>query len=549
MQTATGVGVTEGDSHVQQGSDSLDLGWLLGVARRRVPLIALCLVVVAAASHFYAKQQPKKYTATASIIFNENPLSQELVGLPANNGNLLVQQAGNVESVELGDMAAKTAARLGHGLTEASVKDNLKVTGLGESNSVSVAATASSARLAAQIANTYVGQFVAEQQTVNQQFFKSALALVHKQLAALTPKQRLSPNAVALENRAQSLSFLSELHAGEVRVEQEAVPPAGPSSPKTSKDTILGAIIGLLLGLGLAILLERIDRARRITDPRDLEGIYQLPLLGTVPTSAALSRSGRGRGQIHLGPEETERFNLIRAHLRSFNAERDPRIVLVASAALGDGRSTVACLLAQAAARLGSRVLLMEADLRHPMLAEQFDIRSQPYLPEVLLGNASMESATHSIALEAPSSGGLAHQTVDVLAAGLEPSPCPGALMESQVMEAVLEQARLTYDFVVLDTPAMAEASDAFPLLGKVDGVVVVGRIGSQRDNAERLREILEASKATLFGVIANRVRGPRGRTGGYSAGPARTGHAPTMAPESNGVSSPEELVSPPANV
>jgi len=125
------------------------------------------------------------------------------------------------------------------------------------------------------------------------------------------------------------------------------------------------------LGLGVAFLLERFDR--RIREPRDLEAIYGLPLLGVVPESAALSRSGKGKKNAReaLPASEAEAFHLIRAHLRYFNVDRELRTLLIASAAPGDGKTTVARHLAAAAARMGARVLLLEADLRRPTMAQQ----------------------------------------------------------------------------------------------------------------------------------------------------------------------------------
>ena len=176
-------------------SETLDLKQTLGVLRRRLPVIVLCVVVVASAAYTFSKHQTKKYTATASVVFNNNQLSQTIVGLPANNSgvSLLAQQASELELVKLGDMAAKTAKLLGHGLTEAQVIKNLSVAGQGESGVINVSATASSPALAAEIANTYVRQFTEEQKNTKEQYFKSALTLVHKQLGRLFGSRGKAP--------------------------------------------------------------------------------------------------------------------------------------------------------------------------------------------------------------------------------------------------------------------------------------------------------------------------------------------------------------------
>ncbi len=489
---------------VEQGN--LDLEWIMGVLRRRGFVILLFVLLTSGAAYGFSKHQTKRYTATASLVFNNSQLSQQLAGLPAaSSSNQQALQNTNLRLVELGDMAAKTATLLGQGLTEEDVNASVSVGAQGESNIVEVSATRTSPLLAAAIANTYSAQFVKEQQSANHQYYRSALALVDRQLAALTPHERLGTAALALENRAQSLGVLAELRSGDVQIAHVAKVPRSPSSPKVLKNTILGAILGLLLGLGLAFLLERLDR--RIREPKDLEAVYGLPLLGVVPESAALARPGGRKGQAGgtLPPNEAEVFHLIRAHLRYFNVDRELRTLMVASAAPGDGKTTVALHLAGAAARMGSRVLLVEVDLRRPTLAKQLEVPPGPGLSDVLIGAIALREATRSVGLDQPEGNGSHGRSLDVLVAGATLPPNPGELIESHAMEAVLQQAKATYDLVIVDTPPLTAVSDAFPLLRKVDGVIIVGRVGrNRRDVAERLHETLTGAGAPLLGVIAN---------------------------------------------
>jgi capsular exopolysaccharide synthesis family protein len=528
---------------VRNNEQTLDLEQVLSILRRRAPLIALCVALVAGSAFAFSKHRTSQYTASAALVFNNNQLNQQVAGLTeVANNSPQQQQSTNVKLVELGETARETAKRLGHGLTGRQIKSKLSVSPQGESNIVDVSATATSPLLAAGIANAYASQFVHDQAQADRRYFSSALALVRREYASLSPPQRTGSQGLALTDRAQSLQILSQLQSGNVKVAQPATLPTSPSSPKTTRNTVLGGILGLLLGVGLAFLLERLDR--RVKDPDDLERIYNLPLLGMIPDSQAYPRHAAhegGKAPAPLPPGELEVFRMLRARLRYFNVDRDLRTILVTSAASGDGKTTVVQNLAEAAASMGSRVLIIESDLRRPSLAERLALHRAPGLAEVLISAVNIDHAVQKTSV-APGGNGSAgsRSAVDVLTAGAPP-PNPAELIESHAMEHLLEWAAANYDLVLLDTPPLSVVPDAIPLLRRSDGVLIVSRLGKNtRDGAARMRDELTSLGAPLLGTVANGFKARNAPSYSYdyyyapAAGYAANGNG-SNAPEPQG--------------
>lgn len=501
----------KGHEPVEQHSDEPNFERILDALRRRGVWIVLCIVLAGGAAYGLSKHQPKKYTATALLLFSNNQLSQQIAGLQTS----VVGQAqleNEERLVRVGDIAEETASALGRGLTAATVSGSLSIAQqgetnlVGESSIVEVSSSYGDPKLAADIANTYAEKFVAEQRQESRRYLSAALRIVESQLAKLPARERTGTAREALETRAQSLRLLAGLRYGSVELSQRASVPTSPSSPTTSRNTFVGIVLGLLVGLGLAFLLERLDR--RMRSPRDLEAVYHAPLLGLVPQSVALSQPEQRFHNVGAvpAPPEAETFGLILAHLRSFNAERNVRSVLITSATLGDGKTTIALHMAEAAARAGLRVLLLEMDFRTPTLAPRLAIASAPGLVDVLHDTLTLSGAIRSIDLGMPTDEEPDAVTLDVLTCGEERSSTPAKLIESAAMDAVWNQVQSDYDLAIVDTPALTSIPDTFAILRKVDGVVVVDRIGhSPRGAAEQLQNVLERSAVPLLGVIANR--------------------------------------------
>jgi capsular exopolysaccharide synthesis family protein len=202
-----------------------------------------------------------------------------------------------------------------------------------------------------------------------------------------------------------------------------------------------------------------------------------------------------------------EAFSTLWTNLRYFNVTRKIDSVIVTSPRSGDGKTTVALNLATAAARAGSRVLLLEADLRRPSLSGRLGPEPREFrgLTQVLAGSARLEDVTTKAnAAETDGENGNAQKELDVVVAGPVP-PNPAEMLDSEPMRKLLREECERYDLVVIDAPPSTVVPDAIPLLQQVSAVLVVARAGTTtRDEAAELTSQLSLLGAPLVGVVAN---------------------------------------------
>ncbi len=486
---------------------NLDLERILAILRRRAWVIAFVTLLVAGASYGFSRLQRKEYTATASVLLLANPQVDPQTGLPVTAASTTVDPTVQATAIQVlshqPGVTQATARIVGHGLTPVSVAHAISVSQEGQTNVADVSATSRTASLASTIANTFVNHYISGQRSQARAALGQGLRLVEAQIAGLSPEELAGPNGQALLDRAEALRIAIRLQNGGVQLLTRAQRPSSPSSPKVTRNTALGLVLGLLLGFGVAFVLERFDR--RIKDVEELETTYERPLLAAVPHDESYVTPPRLTSVPRRGDKEV--FRLLRAYLRYFDVDRELRLLMVASAAPGDGKTTIAHNLAEASQEAGTKTLLVEADLRHSNLARYYGLRSAPGLSEFLSGRVQLGEAIQSIPIAPRVNGASSQVSLDVLVGG-HPPPNPAELIESHAMAELLVWAAGEYELVVIDTPPLALVSDAMPLLPKVDGVVLVSQLGKHtRDNAAFLRERLFGVSAPLLGVVANNLR------------------------------------------
>jgi succinoglycan biosynthesis transport protein ExoP len=510
---------------VAPAAREVSLEYVLQVLRRRWLVVVGITVVTGLLGFGAAHLHHETYTASATVVFGNSDMSgidQQASGLSNPVApSPIAQSATNVLLLTEGRTAARTATIVGHGLTAAVVAASTTVAPQGQSNAVSVSATATDPALAALIANTYVNQFIVSQRVGDRAAVAQAHRLVARQLAALSSVQRAGVDGQALADRAESLSILESLADGNVKLLNKAGVPTSPSSSGPLQDAGLGLLVGLILGLTIAFLLERLDH--RLRDPEEMERAFGLPVVGHIPERRALSdRRTTEEGPLSASAADLEAFRMLRAYLRYFNVDREIKTILVTSIAPGDGKTTVAWRLAEAAAMSGAETLLIEADLRKPDLAGKLGLRRGPGLAETLVTPGTMAKHIQDglgVRRDDRKNGMPETQSapsLDVLVAGSIP-PNPGELLESEQMANLMSSSASNYDLVIIDTPPLAVVSDAIPLLRNVDGVLIIGRLEKNtRDSARHFRSTLRSLAAPVLGLVVN---GVKSRDIGYGYG------------------------------
>lgn len=275
--------------------------------------------------------------------------------------------------------------------------------------------------------------------------------------------------------------------------------PTAPSSPNVKLDISIGALIGAVAGVVFALVRRAFDR--RIRSASDITGTIAASVVGILPVDKDLA-SGRavfsfddirdGRGSF----AHKEAMRELRTNLQYVDVDRPARVMVITSPLPGDGKSTTAANLAVSIAATGQAVILVDADLRRPVLGGMFGFSDDVGLSDVLAGRAQIEQVAHQV----DENGSLF-----VVAAGRTP-PNPSEMVGSQRMQALVR--KLAEDLVVIvDSPPTLAVADAAVIASWADGAVLVVTAGRTTDDMlSRAAENIGKTRGHLLGVVLNRV-------------------------------------------
>jgi tyrosine-protein kinase Etk/Wzc len=300
--------------------------------------------------------------------------------------------------------------------------------------------------------------------------------------------------------------------AGNVTILDEAIEPRSPISPNKKLNLMIGALIGIGLGVGLTFLLDYFDNTVKTIEEVEAMGFS---LLGAIPKITQTEheknekerelkfeteeiRQIESRLVTHLDPKSpiSEAYRTLRTNLQFTKLDQPMRTILVTSAGPKDGKSTTVANLAITLAQLGSKVVLVDSDLRRPVIHSIFGLEKDVGLTNYMVGKSSYEDILKQTVIE----------NLAIITCGLLP-PNPSELLGSKKMEEFTTKLKKDFDIILFDSPPVIAVTDAAILSNKVDGtVLVVSANKTNRDAVTRAKTLLENVKARLVGVMLNNV-------------------------------------------
>lgn len=525
--------MTPGDLHPRQ----LSLSDYITILNRRKWVIVQTTLIVAIVAFFLSARQDAVYEARAQVLLTRQNISAVITGV--NSPDIYVSperfaatQAGLARAPTVAERAVAAS-----GITSRTAGDLLGSSGVSSSSSadfLGFTVQDSDPAIATTLANAYAQAFTEYKTDLDTAQLSQARKDLERRMAELRRSGQSGTDTYReLSDNAQRLRTMELLQTPN-RLINPALG-AGQIAPTPKRNATLGAFLGLLLGLGIAFLWETLDK--RVRTEEEVERRLGLPLLSRLPEPPR--RLGReNRLTMIDDPQDAhaEAIRRLRTNLEFANVDGAAHVIMVTSAVEREGKSTTIANLAVALARSGRNVVLVDLDLRQPMVATFFELQGRPGITDVVLGRAELGTALTTIRLPVqapllPSTNGRIGGTgrIRVLPSGPLPAN-PGELVGTQSLARVLDSLRADAEFVLLDAPPLLSVGDAMTLSAQADAILLVTHLGIvQRKMLSDVSRELVASPARKLGFV---VTGADVRdTYGYGYGHRRP-REPEPAPE-----------------
>ncbi|RMH61232.1 MAG: polysaccharide biosynthesis tyrosine autokinase [Calditrichaeota bacterium] len=333
------------------------------------------------------------------------------------------------------------------------------------------------------------------------------------ELARLKRRQMVDEQTYMLMTKRLEETKIQEAgQRKEVRVVDEAIEPLFPTKPKKKLNLALGVVLGIGLGIGITFLREYFDNSIKTQEELEQLGFNILATIPKIEMSkveekleARLAKMGPMEGKriearliTHLDPKSpvSEAYRSLRTNIQFSRVDQKIKAVLVTSSGPKEGKSTTSANLAIAMAQSGKRVVLIDADLRRPVVHSIFGMDKDEGLTNYMMDDIDYDTMIKKSIMD----------NLYVIPSGVLP-PNPSEMLESEKMKKLLERLRNDFDFVLFDTPPIIAVTDAAILGTIVDGAILVVKAGQTNyDALVRAKSLLDAVNTRILGALLNGV-------------------------------------------
>jgi tyrosine-protein kinase len=439
----------------------------LRMLRRRKWIVIHAAIVVPLVAAAWSLHQQPRYQGLASVLLTND---SGLTGVAASGGTASSPDRRAQTEADLARMQPVVAHTLRRvrvqGLTVDEFLKRSSVSPRTNADILDFRVTDPSPKRAQLLTTAYARQFIRDRRLVQASAAAEARHALQRQARAG------GVTAAALRAQARALAD-SQAGASLALLVRPATKAAQVGSPPL-RTIFFGLVLGLLLGVTGAYLWNAIET--NVRDVREAQELLGLPLLGSVrvrTSSIAMLYQPHG--------SEAEAYRILRANLDFATIERGVQVILVTAALEDEDKSTTAANLAVAVALTGRSVLLVDLDLRHPMLDRLFGIEGQPGLTDVILGHAAFRRALATIPLSEAEdvralNGDRRSATLEVLPSGPTPFDS-GEFVGSTAVAELVATARKRADLVIVNAPALLPYVDTRTLSTLSDALIVVANL------------------------------------------------------------------------
>lgn len=495
--------------------------------RRGAPIVALVTVLLTVAAVLLSVRQESLYEASAEVFIDTKNVGSSLADLGQSGVEPLRVMDTQAAVARVPDIVMPALEQFPEPRDPGEFLLRSSVSADPNADVLTFTVTDSSEQAAAELANAYARSYTSYRRELDTGALRRAQLEVEDQLEQLRDSNRTRSTLYSdLTAQNQELRTREALLGDLVALLGRPATDAVQVQPHPVRNGILGGFVGFLLGIGLVFVREALNT--RVRTAVDVEMHLGVPLLGRLHEPPKSLRN-RNELAMMIAPDapDNEAFQLLATNIEFTNLDRGAKSFMVTSANPAEGKSTTIANLAVTFARSGKRVVLVDLDLRRPVLHRFFDLDSRPGITEVALGRAWLDDALVRIPLEdTPHEEASVSEDVQQLGGTLEVLPAgplpPNAseFVRSEALSDALRRLEDRADVVLIDAPAMLAVSDAINLTPKVDALIVLTRIPTIRRPAlEELRRILDNAPVAKIGFVLTGAPEEDTFTGGYGYG------------------------------